>query len=94
MRCPRCHELERALQVKRGDYNEALASAYHRVNRKFAAYESVELERARNELEEHRHVCASTARHCEPLLADALLDLARQDQVQRRRDLSLKDCQQ
>src|ERR1035441_1227053 len=29
MECPLCHELERALQVRQGDYDEALASAHH-----------------------------------------------------------------
>jgi len=59
MSCPRCQDLELALEVRRSEYDEALASAYFRVNRKIAAYLSVELERARNELEEHRLVCVS-----------------------------------
>ena len=62
MRCPRCQNLERALEIRQSEYNEALDSAYYRVSRKFAAYVSVELERARNELEEHRWVCVSAVK--------------------------------
>jgi hypothetical protein len=79
MECPLCHELERALQVRQGDYDEALASAHHRVNVKFAAYKRVELECARNELEEHRLVCASTVMQPEPIPIDALSDFVRHD---------------
>lgn len=59
MSCLRCQDLERAVEVKQREYSESLASAYYRISRKFAAYASVELERARNELEEHRLVCVS-----------------------------------
>jgi hypothetical protein len=62
MRCLRCQNLERALEIREREYNEALDSAYYRVSTKFAAYVSVELEHARNELEEHRSVCVSAAR--------------------------------
>jgi len=62
MSCLRCQELERALDVRRSEYSEALASPYFRVSRKFAAYLSVELERAKNELEEHRLACVSAVK--------------------------------
>lgn len=62
MSCLRCQDLERAIEVKQREYSEALASAYYRVSRRFAAYASVELERARNELEEHRWVCVSAVK--------------------------------
>jgi hypothetical protein len=62
MRCLRCQNLEQALEVRQSEYNEALDSAYYRVSTKFAAYVSVELERARNELEEHRSVCVSAVK--------------------------------
>jgi len=61
MGCPRCRDLERALDVRRSEYAEALASPYFQVSRKFAAYFRVELERAKNELEEHRWVCVTAA---------------------------------
>jgi hypothetical protein len=62
MRCARCQNLEQALEIRQSEFNEALASAYFRVSRKFAAYVSVELGRARNELEEHRSVCVSAVK--------------------------------
>lgn len=62
MSCLHCQNLERALEVRRNNYCEALASPYLRVSRKFAAYLSVELERAKNELEEHRLTCVSAVK--------------------------------
>ena len=59
MSCLRCQDLERALEVRQSEYSAALTSPYFRVSRKFAAYFNVELERAKNELEEHRLVCVS-----------------------------------
>jgi hypothetical protein len=79
MKCERCQELEQAVQAMQGDYGEALASAFYRVNRKFAAYKSVELERARNELDEHRLVCGSAKRR-EPIRIDGLPAFMRQDE--------------
>jgi hypothetical protein len=63
MNCPRCHELEQALKVRQRDYSDAFASSFHRINRKFAAYKSVELERAKNDLEEHWVICALIPTH-------------------------------
>jgi len=62
MGCLRCKNLERALKVRQSEYMEALASAFYPVSRKLAAYTSVEVERARNELEEHRSICASAVK--------------------------------
>lgn len=58
MKCSRCRDLERALLAKRNELNQALESSFHRVNVRFAAFQAVELERARTELEEHLAVCA------------------------------------
>ncbi len=59
MSCIVCKNLERAFEIKLREYEEARSAADYQVNRKFAAYRNVEMERARNELEEHRLVCAS-----------------------------------
>jgi len=72
MSCVRCRDLERALEVRQTEYSDALASAYYRISRKFAAYVSVELERARNELEEHRSICNFAIRQPVALVAHAL----------------------
>lgn len=62
MSCLRCQDLERALETRQSQYSEVLASTYFWVSREFAAYLSVELERAKNELEEHRLVCVSVVK--------------------------------
>ncbi len=59
MGCVVCENLERVFKTKQKEYIEACSAAYYRVSRKFAAYKNVDMERARNELEEHRLVCVS-----------------------------------
>jgi hypothetical protein len=59
MGCVVCETLERVFKTKQLEYIEACSAAYYRVSRKFAAYKNVDMERARNELEEHRLVCVS-----------------------------------
>jgi hypothetical protein len=79
MSCLRCQNLERALEIRQREYIEALASVYCRVSRKFAAYTSVELERARNELEEHRSVCVSARKQPAALVAVAMPRFAQEE---------------
>jgi hypothetical protein len=79
MSCLRCEDLERALEVRRSKYCEALASPYLRVSRKFAAYLSVELERAKNELEEHRLACVFAVKQPAALSAAACPRLAQEE---------------
>lgn len=79
MSCLRCLDLERALDVWRSEYSEALASPYFRVSRKFAAYLSVELERAKNELEEHRLACVSAVKQPANLSAAACPRFAQEE---------------
>lgn len=57
MSCLACNNLLRALETARNEYISALGSPGFLVCNRFAAYKSVELERARNELEEHRSAC-------------------------------------
>ena len=71
MSCLRCEDLGRALKVRQSEYNEALTSTYFRVSRKYAAYLSVELERAKSELEEHRSICVSPLKQPAVLVAVA-----------------------
>jgi hypothetical protein len=49
--------LENLFEARRIEYFGALCASYYLVSKRFAAYKNVELERARNELEEHRSVC-------------------------------------
>jgi len=57
MSCQLCENLERAFKARWNEYCEANTASYSLVSNKFAAYLNVEMERARNELEEHRLTC-------------------------------------
>lgn len=62
MACFICADLERAYVVRLGEYIEARSSACFRVSTKLAAQLNVEMERARDELEEHRSACVAAVR--------------------------------
>jgi hypothetical protein len=59
MRCLLCRNLEQAFEARRREYIEAGSLAFYSVSTKFAAYKNVEMERALNELLDHRSVCRS-----------------------------------
>jgi hypothetical protein len=62
MDCLRCERLEEAFEFKLNKYVEARSAAYYRVSTELAAKKNVDMERARNDLEEHQLVCVF--RHC------------------------------
>lgn len=62
MACLICRDLERTLDFKRSKYFEARSAAYYQVSTELAAQKNVDMERAKNDLEEHQLVCASAAR--------------------------------
>lgn len=59
--CSICTYLECAFQNRHGEYMTTCSEAFRRVSSKRMAYASVEMERARSELEMHRTVCVSAA---------------------------------
>lgn len=61
MDCPICKRLERTLESRRRAYIEASSSAYYRVSTRLAAYENVEMERAKSDLQAHLLVCLFAA---------------------------------
>ena len=62
MDCLRCKNLERAFEFRLGKYIAARSTLYYRrVSTELAACKKVDMERARNDLEEHRLICASAA---------------------------------
>jgi len=61
MDCLECRYLEQALKSDLGKYIEARSAAYYRVCTKLAAIRNVDMERAKNALEEHLLVCVSAA---------------------------------
>jgi hypothetical protein len=57
MRCLLCRNLEQAVEARRSEFIQASSHTYLGENNKFAAYLNVEMERALNELQDHRSVC-------------------------------------
>jgi len=57
MDCLECKNLEEAFEARLSKYNEARSAAYHRVSTELAAKKNVDMERARNDLEEHKLIC-------------------------------------
>jgi hypothetical protein len=62
MDCLKCGELRQAFEFKLGKYIEARSAAYYRVSTELAARKNVDMERARNDFEEHQFVCVSVAK--------------------------------
>lgn len=60
--CQICIDLQRAFEATYSEYVDACFSASYQFTTKFAAHKNVDMERARNEMEEHRFVCASAFR--------------------------------
>jgi hypothetical protein len=59
MDCLTCMDLEHALESKLSKYSEARCAAFYQVSTKLAAQKRVDMERARNDLEEHQLICPS-----------------------------------
>jgi hypothetical protein len=70
MDCLKCRELRQAFEFTRGKYIEARSAAYYRVSTELAAHKNVDMERARNALEEHQLVCASVGDSYQNLKSD------------------------
>jgi hypothetical protein len=52
-----CKDLERTFEARHSTYIAARSAPYYRVSTELAAYQNVEMERAKSDLEEHRLVC-------------------------------------
>ena len=61
MGCPVCKRLERTFEGWCSECIRARSSLYWSVTTRLAAYNNVEMERARSELKMHRSVCVFTA---------------------------------
>jgi hypothetical protein len=59
MRCSKCSYLERALKSRHSEYLTACSRTLRRVSPELAAYDLVEMERARSDLRMHRSTCVS-----------------------------------
>jgi hypothetical protein len=61
MHCLKCKNLEEAFESRLSKYIEARSAPYYRVSTELAATKNVDMERARNDLEEHQLICVSAA---------------------------------
>ena len=61
MDCSECTNLEEAFEARLNKYIEARSAAYYRVTTELAAKKNVDMERAKNALEEHQLVCVFAA---------------------------------
>lgn len=62
MDCPQCRNLDRIFRFKLTKYVEACSAAFYRVSKELAAKSQVDMERAKNDMEEHLLVCACAAK--------------------------------
>jgi hypothetical protein len=60
MACLTCTHLEQLFESKLSKYEEARSAAFHQVSTALAAKKRVDMERTRNDLEEHQLVCPMT----------------------------------
>jgi|GraSoi2013_100cm_1033763.scaffolds.fasta_scaffold128983_1 hypothetical protein len=57
MNCSECKNLYRAFERARTRYVDALCSAFHKVSTEIAASRHVDMERSKNDLQEHQLAC-------------------------------------
>lgn len=65
MNCSVCRDLDRVFESKLAGYLEARSAAFYRVCTEIAAKREVDMERAKNDQQEHQLVCPS-ARKLDP----------------------------
>jgi hypothetical protein len=59
MDCLKCTNLEHALEFRLRKYSEARSAPFYQVCTELAAKKKVDMERARNDMEEHQLACPS-----------------------------------
>jgi hypothetical protein len=57
MDCLTCRNLEQALEFRVSKYSEARSASLYQVSTELAAKKMVDMERARNDVEEHQLTC-------------------------------------
>jgi hypothetical protein len=57
MNCSECKNLYRAFERARTVYIDALCSVFHKVSTEIAASKHVDMERTKNDLQEHQLAC-------------------------------------
>ena len=59
--CPECENLNQVFESKLSNYRAARSAVLYRISTEFAAKQQVDMERARNDMEEHPSVCSFAA---------------------------------
>ena len=59
--CPECENLIRTFESKESKYRAARSAVLYRISTEFAARQQVDMERARNDKEEHMLICPFAA---------------------------------
>jgi hypothetical protein len=59
MDCLKCTNLEQALEFSLRKYSAARSAPFYQISTKIAAQKKVDMERARNDMEEHQLTCLS-----------------------------------
>jgi hypothetical protein len=59
MDCLKCVHLEQVFESRLSGYSEARSSAFYQVSTELAAKKKVDMERARNDMQEHQLICSS-----------------------------------
>ena len=57
MHCIECMDLKHAFESRLGQYREARSAVFYQVCTELAAKKKVDMERAKNDLEEHQLIC-------------------------------------
>jgi hypothetical protein len=56
--CPECENLNRVFESKLTGYLSARSAVLYRISTEFAAMQQVDMERAKNDMEEHLSICS------------------------------------
>ena len=56
--CSECENLNRVFESKLTGYLAARSAVLYRISTEFAAKQQVDMERARNDMEEHQSICS------------------------------------
>jgi hypothetical protein len=56
--CSECQNLNRVFESKRTEYLAARSAVLYRISTEFAARQQVDMERAKNDIEEHMSICS------------------------------------
>jgi hypothetical protein len=60
-RCPECESLNQVFESKLTGYIAARSAVLYQISTEFAAKQQVDMERAKNDMEDHQSICSFAA---------------------------------